>query len=445
MVERADLDGMDSGAELAERLRQSVERAESGKDRDLARAELALSAALVEYVQTLRRPVDVGMTYVDEALEPSAPSANAILRAAAAAPSLAEHLDSVSKLNPTYAQLRDGLAAWRERWGNLPRIAVPSGPPLTLGASGRRVHLLRERLGLPGKGTFDQSVAQAIREFKSAHGLPATPIADTATIEALNKDPRLFEERLKLNLDRARLLPAENKGRYILVDAAAARLWLYENGRVRDTMRVVVGRPAEPTPMLAGLVRFAVLNPYWNVPPDLVQKRIAPNVVKQGVSYLKAQKYEVLSDWTDEAHVVDPGEIDWTAVAAGRKEVRVRQLPGPENMMGSIKFMFPNDFGVYLHDTPEKSLFSQSDRMQSSGCVRVEDAARLARWLFGKMPRAESSKPEQTVHLPQPVPVYITYFTVGQEGNGLAFRHDVYGRDVNRGSRFASGHRIQAD
>lgn len=445
MVERAELDGMDSSVEFAERLQDAVERADSGRDRDLAHAEMALSEALVEYVQTLRRPVDVGMTYVDEALEPSLPSANAILGAAAAAPSLAEHLDSVSRLNPTYAQLRDGFAAWRERWGGLPRIDVPGGPPLRLGAEGKRVQLLRQRLGLYTNGPFDQSVAQAVREFKGAHGLPATPVVDTATIEALNKDPQLFENRLKLNLDRARLLPAEDKGRYILVDAAAARLWLYENGRVRDTMRVVVGRPSEPTPMLAGLIRFAVLNPYWNVPPDLVRRRIAPNVLKQGVSYLDAQKYEVLSDWTDEAQVVDPSTIDWAAVAAGREEVRVRQLPGPDNMMGSIKFMFPNDFGVYLHDTPEKSLFSQNNRMQSSGCVRLEDATRLARWLFGKTPRAASAEPEQAVELPRPVPVYITYLTAALEGNGLAFRQDVYGRDTSPRARYASRRRIEAD
>ena len=224
-------------------------------------------------------------------------------------------------------------------------------------------------------------------------------------------------------------MPAEPPPRYILVDAAAARLWTYENGRVRDTMRVVVGRITDQTPMIAGMIRYATLNPYWNVPPDLVASRIAPNVLDDGMSYLRGRGYEVLSDWSNNPVQLDPETIDWAAVAAGRREIRVRQRPGPSNAMGRMKFQFPNNLGVYLHDTPERDLLRETARQFSAGCVRVEDAPRLARWLFGRMPTAPSRAPEQQVPLHQPVAVYITYLTAAPDGDRIAFREDVYGRD----------------
>jgi murein L,D-transpeptidase YcbB/YkuD len=204
---------------------------------------------------------------------------------------------------------------------------------------------------------------------------------------------------------------------------------MYEDGQVQGTMRVVVGRPGEQTPMLASYIRHATVNPYWNVPPDLVRRLIAPQVVRRGLPYLRTAGYEVLSGWGPNADPVDPSTIDWAAVAAGQLELPVRQLPGPANSMGRVKFMFPNERGVYLHDTPNRDLFRAADRRQSAGCVRVEDADRLARWLFGSMPSADSNAPEQNVPLPEPVPVYITYLTALPEGGRIVFQNDVYGRD----------------
>jgi len=251
------------------------------------------------------------------------------------------------------------------------------------------------------------------------------------SMDSGNGRVRLSERQtLRANLERARALPASAEGRHILVDAAGARLFLYENGRVVDTMRVVVGKTTEPTPMLAGMIRFAMVNPYWNVPPDLARNRIAAGVLSEGVGYLRARRYQVLSDWSEDARVVDPATVDWQAVADGREELRVRQLPGGANAMGNVKFMFPNDFGVYLHDTPDKALFQEANRQFSSGCVRLEDAPRLARWLFGRTLRTGST-PEQRVDLPDPVPVYITYLTAMPEAGGrIAFQADVYNRDA---------------
>ncbi len=237
-------------------------------------------------------------------------------------------------------------------------------------------------------------------------------------------DPQL----LRLNLERARGLPSGD-GRYIIVNATAQRLTAYENDEIVDSMRVVVGKPKNPTPMMAAYIRFASLNPYWYVPPDLAAERIAPNVVKEGLNYLKTHGYQVMSDWRDDATIIDPSTIDWQAVADGTKQIYVRQLPGPGNAMGEMKFMFPNDEGVYLHDTPQKELLTEASRMFSGGCVRLEDAPRLARWMYGKPLKAASRTPEQRVDLPVPVPVFITYLTVMPSGPELATFPDVYGRD----------------
>lgn len=241
--------------------------------------------------------------------------------------------------------------------------------------------------------------------------------------------------RLRLNLERARPLPAADSGRHVIVDAAGQRLLMYDKGTLQGSMKVVVGRQDNPTPMLAAVIRYAILNPYWNVPEDLVKDRIAPHVLAEGPAYLKAKRYDVLSDWSANASVADPKLVDWPAVAAGLRHIRMRQRPGPDNGMGRMKFMLPNQLGIYLHDTPDKGLFSEAGRNLSAGCVRVEDAARLARWLFGKPIAAKAGKVEHQVDLPRPVPVYITYFTAFAEGQRVVIRDDPYGRDVPSKSR----------
>lgn len=202
-------------------------------------------------------------------------------------------------------------------------------------------------------------------------------------------------------------LPA--KGRYVLVDAREARLFMVEDGRVSDSMRVIVGKPNSATPTMRSTLQTATLNPYWNVPTDLAQTIIAPRVVKQGSAYLRKNHYKIVSGFTPDATEVSPELIDWPAVAAGRSIIYVRQLPGRSNSMGKIKFGFTGSDGIFLHDTPDKKLFASSNRNLSNGCVRLEDAPRLARWLFGTAPATASVEPEQTISMPAAVPIVITY------------------------------------
>ena len=236
------------------------------------------------------------------------------------------------------------------------------------------------------------------------------------------------DPRVLTTLEQTRGFPA--KGRYVVVDAASARLLMIEDGQIVDSMKVIVGKadPSTQTPMLASVIHYATLNPYWHVTPDLVQSLIARNVLDQGFGYLKARGYQVLSaDGSDET--LDPAKVDWRAVAAGATLVKVRQLPGPANSMGRIKIGFANPSDIYLHDTPNKDLFAQDDRTLSHGCVRLEDAARLGRWLMRRNPTTASSAPEQNILLPSPVPIYVTYLTAHVDNGQLTFVDDPYGRE----------------
>jgi murein L,D-transpeptidase YcbB/YkuD len=243
---------------------------------------------------------------------------------------------------------------------------------------------------------------------------------------------------LQLNLERARALPAGN-GRFVIVNPPAARLYMYENGQVVDSMRVVAGRPdpIAQTPMMNAFIRYVALNPYWNAPEDIAARKLAPNVLKRGRAYLNEKGYEILSSW-DNPKVIDPMSVNWNAVVAGREKVIMRQKPGPANSMGKMKFMFPNRQGIWLHDTPEKEKIEDAARLESNGCVRLEDAARFARWLFdGRPPRTQGARPEQKVDLPTPMPIYITYLTAVPSGTSIVYFDDFYGKDRAQARQFA--------
>ncbi len=355
-------------------------------------------------------------------------------------------VDLLKPIHHIYTDLRRQLVRYQRRWSSLPQIRIPEqGRELQFGASNRRVSTLRQRLGL-GEGSFDAGLQQLVASFQAAHGLSGTGKADAETLAALNRGAAYYERRLLLNMERARRLPAPGTAqRYVLVDAGSARLWMYENGQPVDSMKVVVGKTASATPMMAALMRFASVNPYWNVPPDLVAALIAPRVLSDGVTYLAERRYEVLDGWTNDAKVINAETVDWNAVARGHLELRVRQLPGGANSMGAIKFMMPNEYGIYLHDTPNKALFAAENRWVSNGCVRLEDAERLARWVFGAMPPVSDSKWEEYVPLQQALPVYVTYLTVGATPDGPTFRADPYNRDKVVLERFAEAGDGMAD
>ena len=357
VLDRAALDGLASGPDLAARARVLIGRGAA------AEADQLLSSALVLYVQAIRLP-SPQMTYGDSWVTPRRTSAAQILSNAAAAASLADYVTAASTPNPVYAQLRD--AAYAD-------MAVTGAQP---------------------------------------------------------------DDRVVASLARVREAPFQK--RYIIVDAASANLMMIEDGKIAGSMKVIVGTADAPTPMIASTIYYATLNPYWNVPGDLVQSLIAPRVAAQGVKYITDHNYDVLSDYSASATPIDPKSVDWSAVAAGTTLVKMRQRPNPANSMGKMKFGFPNASDIYLHDSPNKDLFAQDDRSLSHGCIRLSDAPRLARWLLGRDAATVDQTPEQHVLLPTPVPIYVTYLTAQVNDGRIAFVADVYGRDRSSSAAVAS-------
>jgi murein L,D-transpeptidase YcbB/YkuD len=335
--------------------------------------------------------------------------------------------------NPLFIELARGLQQYEASWGRLPQAKIPAGAALKRGSTGKRVQLLRTRLGLSSAGGFDSQLEAQVRAYQEVHGLGKPDgIAGKATIGSLNRGATYYERRIAINMERAYRLPQTRQfDRYVVVDSGSAETFLFDRDRVVDRMRVVVGTAKTKTPIMAVLMRNAKANPYWNVPPELVRSLTAKRIGEQGLSYLKDFHYEVLRDWTVDAPIIDPRTVDWKAIASGRKEptIRVRQLPGPWNSMRNMKFEVRNDFGIYLHDTPHPELFAESERHLSNGCVRLEDYQRFATWVFGRVPKPTGDR-EEIFTLPKPVPVYMTYLTVQPRGNGLIFLPDTYGLDA---------------
>ena len=270
------------------------------------------------------------------------------------------------------------------------------------------------------------SLAAHVRAVSSVNPIYAR--LREAAWSAMQQDGGQLDPRVATSLDRVRDMPFQK--RYIIVDAASARLFMIEDGQIAGSMKVVVGKPSAQTPMLASTIYYATLNPYWHVSGDMVRSLIARNVLDQGFGYLKSHGYQVFTSYGEDAQPLAPDKVDWHAVAAGRASIEVRQLPGPANSMGEMKFGFPNKYDIYLHDTPKKELFAQDDRDLSHGCIRLEDAEALGRWMLQRDPRTASDAPEQQVALPTPVPIYITYLTANADGGQLGFADDIYGKDA---------------
>jgi murein L,D-transpeptidase YcbB/YkuD len=314
----------------------------------------------------------------------------------------------------------------------LPQHKIPAGAALKRGSTGKRVEQLRARLGLSPAGGFDEALLQRVSEYQRVHALaPVDGIVGKGTLASLNLGADHYERRIAINMERAYRLPTTRTfDKYVVVDSGGAEAFLFEGDRVADGMKVIVGTQKTKTPIMAVLMRTAKANPYWNVPPELTRTLTAKRILEDGLSYLDNFHYEVLANWNVDAPKADPRSVNWRQVAAGKQEVRVRQLPGPWNSMGAMKFEMPNDYGIYLHDTPHKELFAQDERHLSNGCVRLEDYRRFATWVMGRVPQTRTPF-EESFELPKPVPVYLTYLTVAPTNGGdVVFRPDPYGLDA---------------
>jgi len=403
-----------------------------------ARADKPNAMEPIDLPPAIEQGVD--MIYIDQELVPHAVQDQGPLASMTSAAWSGGPVDLFMPVNPIYTELRRGLVKYQQTWGNLPNVPVPTGPVLKPGSTGDRVSILRQRLGMPAGDKYDSALAARVKDFQAVHGLKDDGIAGAGTIEALNRGPEYYEQLIVINMERAKRLPApQEQHKYLVVDAGSARLSMWEDGRKVDSMKIVVGKAETATPMMAAYIKYASVNPYWNVPPELVRNLIGPRIVAQGIKYLTDREYQVLTDYSADAKIIDPSTVDWQAVVDGRQDVALRRLPSPANSMGAMKFMLPNYFGIYLHDSPEREHFTKNELWFSNGCVRLEDYKRVARFLFnGSIPEGDNPKIEKEVDLPTPVPVYMTYLTVQPTADGVQFMEDHYGRDAHLMERYGS-------
>ncbi len=345
-----------------------------------------------------------------------------------------------------YRDLKEALLRYRKimEMGGWPR--VPRGPKLEGGDRTPRIGVLRARLMMSGdldpwdetdQELFDDTLEEAVRRFQERHGLKADGVVGPATLEALNVPVKERVRQIKANLERWRWLPHDLGRHYILVNIANFELDVVENGEAILTMRVVVGRRYRRTPVFTGKITHMELNPYWNIPAKIAVRDILPKIQKDP-EYLARQKIRVFQGWEKGAPEIDPESIDWSRINAQNLSFKLRQDPGPRNALGRIKFMFPNKFRVYLHDTPAQALFQKDKRTFSSGCIRVQKPIDLAAYLLGngrEWPRenilmAIDNGETQTLRLPEPIPVHLLYWTAWvDKGGTVHFRDDIYGRD----------------
>jgi murein L,D-transpeptidase YcbB/YkuD len=287
-------------------------------------------------------------------------------------------------------------------------------------------------------GIYDERLQAAVRGFQERHGLEPDARVGTRTRAALAIGAAERARQVELNLERWRWLPRDLGDRFLLVNVAGFSLQVEEGGREVLRMRVAVGREARRTPVFSSEVQQVVLSPSWGVPRRLAIADVLPKI-RDDPGYLASHGISVHRESAPGATPVDPSTIDWASLDRNQFPFVLRQAPGPLNPLGSVKFLFPNPFDVYLHDTPSRGVFQRFDRDVSSGCVRLERAMELAAYLLADDPRwtseslaaAAASGRERVVPLRRPIPVHIQYWTAWVDPErDLQLRADLYGRDL---------------
>ena len=303
-------------------------------------------------------------------------------------------VDAPARLDALWERLRvEGLLD-----ANTPRPVVPTPPDSAM----------------PDGVLYDEKLAGAVAHFQASHGIVVDSVLGPGTVEALNISAEYRLRQIAANLERYRWLPRTLGSRYILVNVPAFRFEGYRDNELELEMKVIVGAEYEDknTPTFSDMMEYVVFRPYWNVTPDIQEKELAPKIAEDP-GYMDANDYEY---WKDGSRLA------------------IRQKPGPKNSLGLAKFIFPNSYNIYLHDTPARGLFDKDVRAFSHGCIRVEKPAELAQWVLGwsadSVQSAMENEPNnKSVKLPEKIPVFIVYFTTFMSEQELRFGPDLYGRD----------------
>jgi murein L,D-transpeptidase YcbB/YkuD len=442
-VADAHTDALRAGAYPLEELRGALQAMDGRRPtaEQLANVDVMLTTVYVAYAEDmLTGQLDPRQVSQSWHIDPMQTDVDSAVARALREARFDQAFAAMRPQNEDYALLRRELERYRGIVANGGWNTVPEGPSLKPRerAPVTRLQALEARLsaeGLmdeatpaqpaaapaPGQATaqqraqvYDERLAGAVARFQARHNIVVDSILGAETVASLNKSADFRLAQIATNMERHRWLPRTLGQRYILVNVPAFRLHAYDAGQEALTMRVVVGSEMDEraTPSFADSMSFIVFRPYWNVPDHIAEKEIYPKAASDP-GYFERRRYE---------HAMD-----------GNRRY-VRQKPGDDNSLGLVKFMFPNDFMIYLHDTPEKALFQQDVRAASHGCIRLEKPDELARFVLGwdeaRVRQAmESGADDQRVNLDQKIPVYIAYFTAYQDEGRLYFGNDVYARD----------------
>lgn len=430
-LSNADMDALDPDSYGLEYI---LDPLKAGHADALASAEIYFSRALMRYAADMRG---------------AAPDDIAVVAAAGASMDFSVYLDSLVPRDPSYRRLRAAMRLYRGIAKQGGWEAIPAGAMLKPGVSDPRVILLRRRLGITGdmptaaarsvSQVYNDSVVTAVRRFQERHGLFADGIAGKQTIAAMNVsvDSRLAQISESLEQHRSGLFDSD--GPVIVVNVAAQDLVLVDNGKELLRSRTIVGRPDWQTPLLSSRMTSLVVNPTWTVPRSISTQEILPRALKKGRNeYLQKRGFSVLDLGLNE---IDISTIDWETLDPKKAPYILRQAAGKGNALGNVKFPFPNDEFIFLHDTSSRSLFNRANRALSHGCVRVEKADELAavllemgdNWTAADYRRTVKGGAPKWVKLERPVTLHIVNITAWVEEGGIVqFRNNPYETEKSR-------------
>jgi L,D-transpeptidase YcbB len=365
---------------------------------------------------------------------------NRKLEEALIAGDIANGLNMLAPRYRSYWMMKKDLAFFLEL-ENEPWPALISDTTINPGQSNlllpkirRRLIKLRYPLSDSNSATYDEELEKQLKVFQKDWGLNTDGVVGKGTLLALNNSPNELINRLKVNMERFRWLPVHEPRKYLMVNIASFYLVLIEGVDTLISMRAIVGKDYRKTPVFDARMTYIVFGPTWTIPPTILKNDVIPELLKDP-EYLQKKNMKLLRyNGTEIAH----NEIDWTKISRNNFPYMVRQNPGPENALGKVKFMFPNSYNVYIHDTPTRGYFARDDRAMSSGCIRVEKPLELAElllagspeWPPAKIHAAMQQNREQTAGIKTPVDVLLLYLTAWTDGNGrVQFRKDIYMRD----------------
>lgn len=371
---------------------------------------------------------------------PEAPPPAALLGVVESVEDFPDFLESLAPNTPNYARLKQRLADYRGKAKRGGFTIVPEGEALKPGMSDDRVDALRARLveedllapGSHADQTYDGALVEAVKLFQERHGLEVDGVMGADTLSELNVPIDARIAQMEINMERRRWMPDDLGERYVFVNLADQNLKVVLNDKTIHTARVVVGKPYHATPVFSDQMTYVEINPYWTVPHSIATKEFLPQL-KRNPGTLQGKDIRVFSGESE----ISPYAVSWASYSPSSFPFTLRQDPGNSNALGRIKFMFPNKFNIYIHDTPSKSLFDRSRRDFSHGCIRVEDPFALGEVLLGpegwnraKLEDVRDTKKRRIIKLKDPIPVHTTYLTAWVNKDGSThFRRDIYGRD----------------